>query len=142
MSDFSAVKWVKQEDTLGCGIACLAMILQVSYAEAKEMFSIFNGLGVKTTQMEEFLASYGFAIARINKRTDLKSYRPKKRPAWPIKPFAGIHYCLVKALKDSKVDHFVVMLNDGTVLDPDHEDPKTLNAYFDVHYIVGVTRFK
>lgn len=135
-------RWVRQEHPLGCGIACLAMILQVTYAEANDMFSIFNGTGVRTVQMDEFLACYGFAVARIWSRTELKSYRRRKRPFWPVKPFAPLHFCLVKVSSDRPIFHYVVMLEDGSVLDPEFPEPTTLAHYEAVEYITGVTRFK
>lgn len=133
-------KHVRQVDEFGCGLACLAMVMNTTYDEVQTMFSIFNGRGVYTRQVDEFLASYGFAVARYFKRTFLRgnSTRGNKREHWPIKPFAPIHICLVKVKPESKFNHFIIMLDNGIILDPDKEGTHTLDSYHDILHIAGI----
>ncbi len=138
----SSTRWVQQKHKNGCGIACLAMILKTTYDEADTLFSIFNGEGILVAQMDELLACYGYAIARISKKTYLRGYKEVPRDNWPVTPFAPIHLCLVRVSKRAKIDHFIIMLKDGTILDPDNKDKKSLSDYHDVHHIAGITKIR
>jgi hypothetical protein len=60
---------------------------------------------------------------------------------WPPNPFADRHLVQCTVAVDSPVDHFVVWLRDGRVLDPlNQHHPDSLAEYYRVNYVIGVTR--
>jgi hypothetical protein len=58
------------------------------------------------------------------------------RPWWPLRPWAPLHLCAVH----SDGWHCVVMLPDGTVLDPLTPRPRRLTHYHEVYEMVGLWR--
>jgi len=61
----------------------------------------------------------------------------RERPRWPPEPFAPVHWALVEVAAGG---HAVVMLDDGSVLDPWDRSRTTLRhpAYLKVHSVTGV----
>src|SRR5260370_20300235 len=88
------MEWVLQQDQCGCCIACIAMILECTYAEAHAMvkpaFEHAKLRGISTAVVEEVLARAGYAC-----RTFYERYRPMQNKATilPLAPFAHIHFC-------------------------------------------------
>lgn len=131
------VQHVSQRDAWGCGIASLSMVTGLSYDEIRDEFvslgKTFEGerAGLHEVDLEQFLADHGFAVG--------KKYRWHgvniQRPTWPAAPFAPVHICSVR---NPGGWHFVVMLEDGRVLDPIDDSPKTIAAWPEVGYVMGV----
>lgn len=131
------MKRIEQEDMHGCGLACLAMLTGQTYAEVKAGFEQrdFTKDGVICLDMENYLAEHGYAVAV---KYPHYSPRRKNRDVWPPEPFTDAHFVHV----DGK--HYVVMLRDGTVLDPaaGRETPRHLSDYSRVDHMVGVVRME
>jgi len=129
-------KHIKQLDSHGCAVAALAMATNQSYAEVKAAFNAakfdFSKNGISLFTIDDYLSSQGYAVRRFTRGDQLRN---EQRETWPIEPFADVHICEVV---NSVMCHMVVMLADGTVLDPATDEPKRLSDYVAVHYIVGV----
>lgn len=112
-----------QNDPAGCGAACLAMIVGCTYVAAREEIDAMlwvhgdepdprpkpvNWLegGITQYHLDRALYAHGFF-----KQTRYSSW------GWDLSvPFAPIHWAIVR--QPSNNHHFVVMLEDGDVLDP------------------------
>lgn len=98
----------------------------------------FEGVGA------DFLYRHGFAYQRIWKHHPgpvVKAeqnweeiYAERGRKPWPPEPWALAHLCTV----ETSQYHCVVMLRDGTVLDPATSDPKRLSDYKSVAQVWGL----
>lgn len=121
------VRWVGQEDINGCGVACLAMVTGKTYADvaAEVPARSFHNDGVHDSFMDALLAGWGFAVARRFVGTGAD--------AWTPEPFADVHLCVVG--HGAENDHCVVMISDGTVLDPNRAGKWKLSDY---PYVVSV----
>ena len=60
------------------------------------------------------------------------------RVPWPPEPFGDVHLCEVTVQQDSPVNHFVVMLQNGRVLDPLTPERKRLSDYHRVLSVAAV----
>jgi hypothetical protein len=119
VSRLSNVRLVRQEDPNGCIVACLAMVTGKSYAEIRRMYpSVAEPHGGLTLfDFTNFFTLHGFAFQLIHawdraidgKHTD-----------WPFRPWADAHLCGVDAGRGGSSSHGVILLRDGTVLDPAH----------------------
>jgi hypothetical protein len=128
------VRWVGQVERNSCAIACLAMLLGVDYAEARSRIPTFDpAVGTALSDVLRVLGENGWAY--VEKWSD---YSPaaRPRPRWPLPPFAPVHICAVR----TPGWHAVVMMRDGTVLDPLHPAPRRLDTYVDVLQITGLWR--
>jgi hypothetical protein len=128
-------RWVKQEDGRGCVLAALAMLTGQTYAQVKSEFfdQDWNNNGCTFEfDAHTYLAEHGYAIA-----TKYRYYHPQKRDReiWPVPPFAPAHLCSVIVANGS---HAVVLLADGTVLDPSTPKQKKLSDYSAVNSVMGV----
>src|SRR5574343_1545757 len=57
------VELVRQDDSHGCGIACIAMVMQKSYAEVEELwYNDFTKDGITTKQICDFLGEHDYGI--------------------------------------------------------------------------------
>lgn len=125
-------EWVKQKDIGGCGAATTAMILGCSYEEAKDQIDaapchtepIDWNVGVSHIEIDYVLGEHGWygnqvyiawqqQLVVIDEKPPYWELKPGA--VWPPEPFAPIHYAQVAS---GNLFHFVVMLADGTVLDP------------------------
>jgi hypothetical protein len=131
------VKLVRQKQAFGCTAAALAMVLGCTYEEAAAKLasdpSIFDTQGNGYHVMESQLVQHGFAISR-----KWRVYQPgnQQRDSWPCEPFAALHWCEVIA--GPRGAHAVIMLGDGTVLDPMSDEPKALADYSEVNFVAAV----
>lgn len=130
--------WVRQEDSNGCGIACLAMILEKTYTEVLAEFTYFDGTGLDNHIVDEYLADKGYAVSRKYKAAHWNQPRYSNNPRKDFlgEPFAQIH--LVQARIGDR-NHYVVMLRDGTVLDPITPKPQTIDGY-EILNITGIAK--
>jgi len=127
------VKAVQQGDRFGCAVACLATVLGRSYEDVRSEIGDV-GRGLTSDVWAEFLALQGYAVQHAY-RTDQLTNQP--RSAWPPRPWAPVHLCLVDA--GGPGGHLVVMLGDGTVLDPaKRSGPWKLEDYPSVMAITGL----
>jgi hypothetical protein len=132
---------VFQEHDYGCGIASLAMVSGDAYGDV-HAWLLAN---VKNTQsaawltergihhgiVEFYLAQHGFVWRTV--------YEGWGLDVWPPAPFAPIHVCSV--VQPSRNQHFVVMLDDGRVLDPlDGTLGLALMNWPKVNNVVGIWR--
>lgn len=129
------MKRVQQEETFGCAVASLAMVLGVTYREARALLPAANidsgGIGVWWTL--RVAAERGWAYAE---RWEHYAPEGRKREVWPPAPFAPVHICGV--VTRANTPHAVVMLADGAVLDPWREGAFTLADYAEVHEVAGL----
>lgn len=128
-------KWVKQEDVNGCVVAAIAMIVNKSYAEVKSELHPKNlSTGAYTSfEAESYLYEHGYRLVKKWKHVCFSS---TDREQWPIEPFAPIHYV---SIRNGDKAHAVVMLADGSVLDPFADSaPRKITDYEEVCEIIGV----
>lgn len=132
------IRHVRQEDSHGCALASLAMVTGETYAEVKAKFSRVGiaQTGVTFFVFEDYLAQHGYACARLMYNDFI---RDRKREPWPPEPFADVHMCEVM---DTNGGHVVVMLADGTVLDPATDERKRLADYASVNFVSGVFKVR
>ncbi len=125
------VEWVAQEHENGCVIASLSMVTGMTYKQVQQSFKVKVERGVHDDETDAWLAEHGFAVARKERR-----YKPGKcnRSPWPPAPFADLHLVVVK--EDDY--HMVVMLRDGTVLDPATPGSWRLTDYGSVMWVAAV----
>jgi hypothetical protein len=135
-NDEREVALVRQKQTFGCTAATLAMVLGCSYEDAAKKLAsdptIFDTQGSGYHVLESQLVQHGFAVAR-----KWRVYQPgnQKRDKWPCDPFADLHWCEVISRGRG---HAVVMLRDGTVLDPMSDEPKRLLDYEEVNFVAAL----
>ena len=132
------MNYVSQEDANGCGIAVLAMLTDKSYQEVRaEFLPRHIEKGMTEWDMNAYLAEHGYAVAH-----KYPHYMPqqKHRDVWPPEPFASVHYCCMNTT--SNTHHYVVMLADGSILDPASSGIKSLADYRIVQNVCGVIRYK
>lgn len=112
------------------------MITGQTYQEVKSAFTdrdwVSEAGGVPAElAAPAYLSEFGFAFAP---KYQHHSYFKKALDVWPAEPFADIHICKVMGSRS----HAVLMLRDGTVLDPNCEKPRRLSDYVRVDMIAGV----
>lgn len=98
------MKPVKQEDGLGCAVACVAFILQISYQEAIALFS--DG----KRRVREEANFYCPEIVQILKNAGLK-YSWKKLPKNSIE-FDNLSIVFIKRSKTHPYGHFLCKYQD------------------------------
>jgi hypothetical protein len=125
---------VRQHDSMGCQIAVTAMLLDCSYAEAKALYPLYNNGGQGYFILDTLLAEQGYAVARLWRHDGL---RKCPRDPWPPQPWADVHWCQVI---NQYGGHAVIMLRDGTVLDPALDEPQRLRDYVEVNHVTAVYR--
>lgn len=122
------VRFVKQEARCGCSIACMAMVLNKSYAEiAKDFGNDFIDNGQPLDKSLDYLADAGFQIiAKEVKFWNNINFSRKEM----LKPFAPVHLVRVLPRFDSENGHLVVMDKRGKLICPDGaSERETLNSY-------------
>ena len=135
---------IRQRHSHDCAIASLAMVMGVSLDEARAAFErVYPGAtakgqavteGITHWETDNVLAEEGFAICRIWCGAKGNRYEP-----WPPPPFADVHLVQVVLVNGG---HVVVLLRDGTVLDPAQDAPTTLAdpRFVAINYVAGVVR--
>lgn len=121
---------VRQEDRYGCAIACVAMLLDRTYAEMRGAVGE-PGNGFTHDAWGELLSRGGYALQHMY-RIDQITQRP--RAVWPLEPWAPIHVCTVDA--GGPGAHLVVMAADGTIIDP---ATSTLGRLSDYRAVISMT---
>lgn len=127
--------WIGQEDSLGCLGATLAMVLGISYQEAVQKFGGIpprDGHTYYCDQWDQILIDEGWSIARKWKYTQPGN---RERAIWPPEPWADLHECEVDT---GMMSHSVLMLGNGTIIDPLTREPKKLSDYVRVLSIAAL----
>lgn len=121
---------------MGCGVACVAMVAERPYEEVRARVPRYNVAkeGFCDFVLRALLATYGIPTITVGKGDWLTGARLE---AVPVEPFAPVHIVCVDTLPNAGA-HFVVMLPDSSILDPNREGTQQLSDYCRVHYIVGV----
>lgn len=133
------ISHIRQADDAGCLVACLAMVTGQPYEQVRRKIVNIYGKavsgergGIHEGDVENYLADHGFAMQ--------KKYRwfgaNIQRLPWPAEPFAPVHILGVRGAGA----HGVVMLPDLTVFDPFCVEPRHVNDYPEVAYMIGVWR--
>jgi hypothetical protein len=116
---------VLQDEPKGCGVACLAMLTGLSYADARSIFGrrYRPDAGMSRAALDEALARFRLAVCRT--------------PGAVI--CGAVHVAeVLHADQPKRTHHFVVVLADGTVLDPLRQHPTTLASYRRVRCMAAV----
>lgn len=139
-SERRGVKWVRQEDAEGCGVAVLAMLTGEPYAAVRARIDAedFHGHsgdwstnGITHITLDRYLTFHGFYRQRI-----YEAWRITE--AWPPKPWAPVHFAQV--VQPSNNTHFVVMDAEGHVLDPMREGTFSLADWPAVNNVAGLVK--
>jgi hypothetical protein len=144
VSRLANMRLVRQKHAYGCVIASLAMIAGLDYDAVAADYPWIgenDGADLETVGCD-FLWRHGFAWQFVYPyrpgpaiRGDAEeSRRVRVRHPWPPEPWAEAHLCLV----ETSMGHCVVMLADGTVLDPLTDRPRRLTDYSRVHNVRGI----
>ena len=130
------MRWVGQDDANGCGVAAAAMLAGRSYADVLALLpqpeAVRSGGGVSLQfTMDQLMTELGFALAKR-----YPAWMNTYRSEWPPAPWGDRHLCQVYSASGRA--HFVVMLRDGTVLDPSTPEPRRLSDYSKVEAVAVV----
>jgi hypothetical protein len=128
---------VLQAEKSGCGIAAIATVVGKTYKEVRQFIHIdrdFTSDGMYDSEMEDLLEVFGYSWQARGKNQPRLS---TKREVWPPLPFAPLHIAQVKNLPDKRW-HYVVMLEDGRVLDPWWGVVQGLHRYPEVCVVHGL----
>ena len=111
------------------------MVLGIGYDAALAAFGgrVPESEGYDFGEFEQVLAEHGWATARKWKHM---RHLNRDREIWPVAPWADLHQCEVQTTGN----HSVLMLRDGTVIDPLTPEPKRLSDYKHVYSIAALTR--
>lgn len=132
------LKMVYQPEKSGCGVAAVAIVVQRSYWEVRQYMDLphdFVNNGMYDDQLIELLDLFGWAVQ--NRRERIGRLNGTLRTPWPPEPFAQYHICTVKNLADNGY-HYVVLLDDGRVMDPTWGVVEGLYRYPQVLGVIGV----
>lgn len=134
------MRWVRQEHAGGCGPACVAMILDIAYADACALIEAspahgdrrdWETGGTNHVALDHVLQAHGFWRQR-----SYRSWEPAGN--WPPAPWAPVHIAQVE--QPSGNAHFVVMHGAGYVLDPLREGLFRLTDWIEVLNVAGYMR--
>jgi hypothetical protein len=135
---------VRQNHPNGCQVAVAAMILGVSYDEAFALYefedpkAIDKGLSSPWLEVLLYDLGYSLRILRKQRRMRMSGWAKNEREQWPPEPWTDLQWCEVEPYENAPIGHCVLMLRDGTVLDPAADQPKRLSDYPSVHTVIGV----
>jgi hypothetical protein len=112
------------------------MVTGKTYEEIRFAFPRvdFAKEGIAFYQAEAYLAEHGYAVRR---KTHFDPLLGDHRDPWPCEPFAAMHMCEVIVPGGC---HSIVLLGDGTVLDPWTAERTTLAHpdYLRLHFVAGI----
>lgn len=120
------INYIRQEDKYGCALACMAMILGISYKEIKNMWPEKYGTheGVADFMQASFLFTKGY-LNHTEYKTEAHTQRKRKPSEW-IKPFAPMH--IVSAIT-SNGPHALLWMSDRRVYDPNMRGIQKISDY-------------
>lgn len=134
------MRHVMQADGYGCGLACLAIVTDKTYDEVKAWDGFvgknFRNAGLTYDDLMQYLGDHGFAtMFRWRYLPGSCTQQRNVRSPWPSPSFAPVH---LVGVRDGM--HLVVLLPDGTVLDPSVARPMRLEECGHVAWMMGVFR--
>jgi len=134
------INWIHQEHEYGCGIACLAMVCNSTYKQVKDWFLKHNidieaKNGGSFFEWELYLSEHGYSNTRR-----FKTINGIEREEWPPKILGKINLCQVST--KSNRGHAIVLLADGTILDPYSEYNMSLSDYKSVDNILSIYKIE
>jgi uncharacterized protein YvpB len=112
------MKHVKQRDVLGCWIASLAMVLEMTYEEVSEHIPLQDWDAVKQSRFNSL------GLVGWNNMNALAQTRGWVVFDFPAKPFIaklGFRYLGMLATADPSLTHVVAIDETGLVFDPENE---------------------
>lgn len=130
------IKYIAQEESDGCLVACVAMVTGRTYKEIRAMAGPAYKDGINYVVANDILADLGYAVmCRYRHQARVGGDRPE----WPCTPFAPVHIAYVIVTAGS---HAAVVQSDGLVLDPWSIDRRSLldPVYREIHHIDGIFR--
>lgn len=129
-------RYVRSKLPNSCVVGCLAMVTGQTFdqtlrgmTEYWQESGQFEGVG--DDMFEAYLCQRGYALQYIH-----HEYTPTftLRTIWPPEPFAPIHVCDVF----DEGMHAIVMLEDGTIMDPNDRKRRRLADYHRVFSVCGI----
>jgi hypothetical protein len=115
---------------LGLDYAAGCALIEASPAHGKSRD--WESGGTNHLALDHVLQQHGFWRQRT-----YRAWAGASGASWPPEPWADVHLCQVE--QPSGNSHFVVMTNDGTVLDPLRDGPPHgLGIYQDVLNVCGL----
>jgi hypothetical protein len=132
-----SMRWVRQEDPSGCGVAVLAMLTGLTYAEVIAEIEAEPWYKLSAAAFREGHSTNGVVLERyLTDRGWWHSCRYETWCSeWPPKPFAPFH--TVHVNQPSGNDHYLAMDGRGRVLDPLREGVFGLADWPSVGNVVG-----
>lgn len=131
------IELVLQQEPYGCGVACVAMLLRIPYADARELMlarMMYNPeAGTKDEALERSLWEWDFSI--------LRKYRQGGTKYDVAKPFAPMHL-LFGVIRGASNAHFWLMDQTGKFLDPVLGPHDNIEAYEDIWNTAGLWRLQ
>ena len=127
-----SIRRVLQEDTNGCGLACLAMITDQTYQQVKTEVTHIGQHGISVHCIESYLVDRGYALSW---KYLYRGYTNQRRDEWPPALWANVHIAQVRIPNGS---HFIVVLFNGEVLDPLTPAARRFEDYTEIDNIVAI----
>lgn len=142
------IQHVQQEHAFGCVIASLAMIAGMTYAEVLAEYPWVvekDGCDLDTISFD-FLWRHDFACQVVypshpetNSPAGMAMEGSARRATfgrkpWPPQPWASAHLCQV----ETSMSHAIVMMADGSILDPADATRRSLTDYKRVMNVRGI----
>ena len=134
------MRLVRQRDDWGCGIAVLAMITGRTYVQVRELLDSQDGhghdgdwsrSGITYISIDRILFAEGFAVQRT-----YAGWAEMDGTPWPPEPWAPVH--LSQVVQPSGNGHWVVMDEDGKVLDPLRPGRHSLTDWEKINNVAGL----
>ena len=130
------IKLVKQEESFGCVIACMAMVLGCSYDEVRKDFvNDFNRKGINADKAIGYLADKGFQT--IHKKVGWYNNVDFSRKEM-LKPFAPAHLLRIRAAFDNTMTHLIVMTGKGKLICPQETPEKEIRQCYEISDVWGI----
>lgn len=115
------------------------MVLGITYTQALEFTrkteEDVGYSGMTHYFFDQVVALHGYAVQRRFRKNILTD---TDHVVWPPEPWSEIHYCSVNTMIGAPIGHSVIMLSDGTVLDPARDTTRKLTDYVEVYSVAAV----
>lgn len=123
-------------DEIGSEIAALAMVTDLRFEEIRAVLPPIEQKTIPPEWIDDFLARRGVAVMR-------RTHGVSEDEAWPPEPWCDMHLCLVRVAPKSSRDHMVVLMGDGSVIDPLSMKLHAIDDYDKVISVAGlVSQFR
>lgn len=123
---------IPQREAHDCQVAVCAMVLGITYEAARAQYPADLGKGITELHLDNVLVENGWAVAR---KYHGNCASGRKRDPWPPEPWGDLH---VAHVENRAGVHAVLMMGDGTVIDPAREAPQRLADYGRVWWVAAV----